>query len=82
MKDISAERRDIEATTDLLEKALKLAGLVSRVFREAGWDLVVVGGSAVEWAEVERLAALPSFNIQKELSALTEEVRRETQAQA
>jgi len=43
------ELRDIEATGDLLERALKLAGLVSRVFREAGWDLVVVGGSAVEF---------------------------------
>lgn len=26
-----------------------LAGLVTRLFREAGWDLVVVGGSAVEF---------------------------------
>ena len=26
-----------------------LAGVVSRVFREAGWELVVVGGSAVEF---------------------------------
>jgi len=41
--------RDIEATPDLLERALKLAGLVTNLFREAGWDLVVVGGSAVEF---------------------------------
>jgi len=41
--------RDIESTPDLLERALKLAGLVTRVFREAGWELVVVGGSAVEF---------------------------------
>ena len=41
--------RDIEATSDLLERALKLAGLVTRIFRDAGWDLVVVGGSAVEF---------------------------------
>lgn len=40
--------REIESTPDLLERALKLAGLVSRVFRDAGWELVVVGGSAVE----------------------------------
>jgi hypothetical protein len=40
---------DIEATQDLLEKAMKLAGLVSCLFREAGWPLVVVGGSAVEF---------------------------------
>jgi hypothetical protein len=41
--------RDIEATTDLLARALKLSGLVTRVFGEAGWALVVVGGSAVEF---------------------------------
>jgi hypothetical protein len=40
---------DIEATTDLLEKAMKLAGVVTSLFREAGWNLVVVGGSAVEF---------------------------------
>lgn len=41
--------KDIEATPDLLERALKLAGLVTRLFHEAGWDLVVTGGSAVEF---------------------------------
>jgi hypothetical protein len=41
--------REIEATPDLLERALKLAGVVTRLFRDAGWDLVVVGGSAVEF---------------------------------
>ena len=40
---------EIEATDDLLEKGLKLAGVVTSVFAEAGWDLVVVGGSAVEF---------------------------------
>lgn len=40
---------DIEATPDLLEKALKLAGVVTSLFREDGWSLVVVGGSAVEF---------------------------------
>lgn len=40
---------DIAATDDLLEKGLKLAGLVTRVFAEAGCNLVVVGGSAVEF---------------------------------
>lgn len=48
-KDIILEISDILATSDLLSKALKLAGLITRVFREAGWDLVVVGGSAVEF---------------------------------
>lgn len=41
------ELRDIEQTEDLVERALKLAALVTRLFAEEGWDLVVVGGSAV-----------------------------------
>ena len=49
MDEMIQDARDIEATPDLLERALKLAGLVTRLFREAGWDLVVVGGSAVEF---------------------------------
>lgn len=43
------EIRNIEAIPDLLSRALQLAGLVTRLFRDAGWDLVVVGGSAVEF---------------------------------
>ena len=41
--------QDIRQTDDLLEKGLKLAGLVTSVFAEAGWELIVVGGSAVEF---------------------------------
>ncbi|MDD5483209.1 MAG: hypothetical protein PHP98_06110 [Kiritimatiellae bacterium] len=48
-KDIVPEINDILATSDLLSKALKLAGLITRLFREVGWELVVVGGSAVEF---------------------------------
>ena len=33
--------KNIEDTDDLLEKGLKLAGLVTRVFAEVGCDLVV-----------------------------------------
>jgi len=40
--------KDIEGTDDLLEKSLKLAGLVTRLFADAGCNLVIVGGSAVE----------------------------------
>ena len=40
------------------------------------------GRTRVKWAEVDRLAALPSFNVKKELSALTEEVRRELKSKA
>ncbi len=42
-------KRDIEATGDLLERALKLSGLVTTLFQERGFPLVVVGGSAVEF---------------------------------
>ncbi len=49
MDAIQAALKDIEATDDLLEKGLKLAGLVTRLFAEAGCNLVVVGGSAVEF---------------------------------
>ena len=49
MDSIDSALQDFQATEDLLEKALKLAGLVTGVFREAGWELVVVGGSAVEF---------------------------------
>ncbi len=49
MDRIAQELQDIETTADLLERALRLSGLVTRVFQEAGWDLVVVGGSAVEF---------------------------------
>ena len=46
---IAAAKADIEATGDLLERALKLSGLVSTLFAERGFRLVVVGGSAVEF---------------------------------
>ena len=46
---IAAAKRDIESTADLLERALKLAGLVTSIFAEHGIPLVVVGGSAVEF---------------------------------
>ena len=48
-KEIAAAKADIEATSDLLERALKLSGLIVSLFRECGFSLVVVGGSAVEF---------------------------------
>ena len=47
--DVKAAVADIEATSDLLERALKLAGLVTAMFQRHGFALVVVGGSAVEF---------------------------------
>ena len=48
-KTIAAAKADIEVTSDLLERALKLSGLLVSLFRERGFPLVVVGGSAVEF---------------------------------
>lgn len=39
----------VQAETDLNAKALMLTGLVSELFREQGFEPVVVGGSAVEF---------------------------------
>lgn len=47
--DIKAAMVDIESTTDLLERALKLSGLITTLFQQRGFPLVIVGGSAVEF---------------------------------
>ena len=47
--DIKAAVADIESTSDLLERAFKLAGVITSMFQERGFPLVVVGGSAVEF---------------------------------
>ena len=47
--DINAAKVDIESTSDLLERALKLSGLITTLFQRHGYPLVVVGGSAVEF---------------------------------
>ncbi len=46
---IQSALADITAETDPTLKHLKLASLVSAVFRERGIELVVVGGSAIEF---------------------------------
>lgn len=46
---IQAALADITAEADPTPKHLKLASLVSAVFRERGIELVVVGGSAIEF---------------------------------
>ena len=47
--DIKKAIADITSTSDLLERALKLAGLITTLFQRHGFPLVVVGGSAVEF---------------------------------
>ncbi len=46
-QELTKARKDIEATDDLLERALKLSGLITTLFQERGFPLVVVGGWAV-----------------------------------
>ena len=47
--DIKSAIFDIESTSDLLERAMKLSGLITTLFQRHGFSLVVVGGSAVEF---------------------------------
>ena len=46
--EIHTALADIQGTPDPVEKTLKLSGLVGSLFRERGWEMVVVGGSAIE----------------------------------
>ena len=48
-EEIEKAKCDIEATADLLERAMKLSGLLTTLFQGRGFPLVVVGGSAVEF---------------------------------
>jgi len=43
---LETARRDIEATADLLERAMKLSGLITMLFAQRGFPLVVIGGDA------------------------------------
>lgn len=47
--DAQEQLRLVEQETDLARKALRLAMLVASLFREAGCETVVVGGSAIEF---------------------------------
>ena len=48
-EELKKAKGDIEATADLLERGMKLSGLLTTLFQERGFPLVVVGGSAVEF---------------------------------
>lgn len=48
-KRITAALQDIRRERDQNVKAQKLASLVSSLFRQRGIELVVVGGSAIEF---------------------------------
>jgi hypothetical protein len=48
-KEIQKALADVTAESDPTLKHLKLASLVSAMFRQRGAELVVVGGSAIEF---------------------------------
>ena len=62
---IATARADIEATGDLLERALKLSGqMMAAALKDADFD----------WAEAERLAALRDFSVLPQMRKLKEEI--------
>ncbi len=63
-----AARADIESTNDLLERAMKLAGLLTAFFRERGFSLA------------ERLADLRDFKVLPQLRTLKTEVVKGVEA--
>ena len=62
---IVTARADIEATGDLLERALKLSGqMMAAALKDADFD----------WTEAERLAALRAFSVLPQMRKLKEEI--------
>lgn len=73
---------DITAETDPTLKHLKLASLVSAVFRERGVELVVVGGSAIEfYTEGAYVSGDLDLCVETTSIALTALLRQEIMAQ-
>ncbi|MBM3881268.1 MAG: hypothetical protein FJ387_16345 [Verrucomicrobia bacterium] len=73
---------DITAETDPTLKHLKLASLVSAVFRERGAELVVVGGSAIEfYTEGAYVSGDLDFCVESAATALTARLRQDIMAQ-
>lgn len=72
---------DIGAETDPTLKHLKLASLVSAVFRERGVELVVVGGSAIEfYTEGAYVSGDVDFCVESSSATLTVRLRQEIMA--
>jgi len=73
---------DITAETDATAKLFKLASLVSAVFRERGIELVVVGGSAIEfYTEGAYVSGDLDLCVASSPTALTVRLRQEVMAQ-
>jgi hypothetical protein len=79
---IQAALADITAETDPTVKHLKLASLVSAVFGERGIELVVVGGSAIEfYTEGAYVSGAIDRCVAAAATALTVRLRQEIMAQ-
>ena len=71
--DIERAKADIAATGDLLERALKLSGLVTTLFQEQGFPLVVadfVGRSRANAPRISRVHDQPVFAIEVAVHSL------------
>ena len=79
---IKSALSDITTETDPTLKHLKLASLVSAVFRERGVELVVVGGSAIEfYTEGAYVSGDIDMCVDSSVTALTIRLRQEIMAQ-
>ncbi len=79
---IKAALSDITAENDPAPKHLKLASLVSAIFRERGIELVVVGGSAIEfYTEGAYVSGDLDMCVASSSTALTVRLRQEIMAQ-
>ncbi len=82
VEDIQRALADITAETDPTLKHLKLASLVSALFRERGIELVVVGGSAIEfYTEGAYVSGDLDLCVHFSSSALTVRLRQEVMTQ-
>jgi len=78
--EIQRALADISAEIDPTLKHLKLASLVSAVFRERGIELIAValsGQVELDWQEARRLAERPEYSILRSLEKLIGEVAHE-----
>ena len=84
--EVAGALRKIEGTTDLLERALLLAGLVSvspqrhaesRMCAKKLMAACLSGRTPVDWGHVERLALDPRYAVLDEVREMRREVERE-----
>jgi hypothetical protein len=80
-EEIRTALGDVTAEADPTLKHLKLASLVSAVFRERGVELVVVGGSAIEfYTEGAYVSGDLDLCVESSSTALTVRLRQEIMA--